>query len=128
MSTLKGDEWDAYQSIIERVRREQKDQKRMVAITDAMKMSLGDYIAKTKHDETGYTNAPTQLLRMLAMRLRVAAGALMPFDFIQAHAINNERVVLFIVHKDTPMMLEDDGNLFPSDALITKLRLLTRGE
>lgn len=33
-------------------------------------------------------------------------------------------VVLFIIQNGDPLIIEDEFNLFPSDALITKLRLL----
>lgn len=64
------------------------------------------------------------LLDMIANRLRFEDIEDLPFDFITAHQIDKERAVVFLVHDGQAQIIEDDGNLFPSDALITKLRLL----
>lgn len=49
-----------------------------------------------------------------------------PFDAFFTHYISaTETVVLFIVYKDTAVTLTDDAAMFPSDTLVTQLRLLT---
>lgn len=63
------------------------------------------------------------LMRMVAMRLRTREGERMPFDFMNAYK-NKESVVVFFVHDGHPNFVEDDWGMFPSDALITKLRLI----
>ena len=63
------------------------------------------------------------LLRMLAMRMRWDTGVSTGLEFISAHK-GNELVFIFLVREGQPMILEDDANMFPSDALITKLRLM----
>jgi hypothetical protein len=76
-----------------------------------------------------YESDPSaNLLRMIGMRLRLHEGpvAMFPFNHIDAYRISEERVVVFVVHKETPVLIEDDGALFPSDALITQLRLLSK--
>lgn len=67
------------------------------------------------------------LLQMIAMRLHLNEGETYPFDFMEAHRIDESKVVVFLVNDKQPMMLEDDGHLFPSDLLITKLRLIMKG-
>lgn len=48
-----------------------------------------------------------------------------PFDFFDTHySPALDKVFIFIVHKDQCINLADDGPLFPSDALVTQLRLL----
>jgi hypothetical protein len=61
---------------------------------------------------------------MIATRLGVRQGEMCPFQFINAHRIDDDKVVVFIVHGNEPLVLTDDGKLFPSDGLITQLRLL----
>ena len=59
------------------------------------------------------------LVGMINSRLRNGS----PFEVITAHYLGNERFVVFVVHKGQYTTIED-GELFPSDNLITKLRLL----
>ncbi len=59
---------------------------------------------------------------MISMRLRSRREDF--FDHWHAHKIGDERVVLFIVHKGQEVVLSDPWPLFPSDTLITQLRLL----
>ena len=49
-----------------------------------------------------------------------------PFQFIEAVRTNdNSKVYIFVLTRDgKPVTLEDDSPLFPSDQLITQLRLL----
>ena len=69
-----------------------------------------------------------KLLRMVAMRMHRDApegSVVFPnFDFIAAHRKSDDKVVLFIVIKDQAVQLEDGFDLFPSDKLITQLRVL----
>jgi hypothetical protein len=46
------------------------------------------------------------------------------FSFIAAHKLNNEKVAVFVVRKGEPVTIIDDWALYPSDALLTQLRLL----
>lgn len=67
-------------------------------------------------------------LGMLAMRMRWGQfgnrdGELPPVEHIDAHG-SGDKVFVFIVHKGEAMLIEDDKDLYPSDQLITKLRLL----
>ncbi len=62
------------------------------------------------------------LTTMISMRLRSRREDF--FDHWHAHKIGDERVVLFIVHKGQEVVLSDPWPLFPSDTLITQLRLL----
>lgn len=69
----------------------------------------------------GVGSSPESLMRAINMRLR----NMLTFDFIMAYKYKrSDSVVVFFVHNDKPGMLEDGWDLFPSDELITKLRLL----
>ena len=48
----------------------------------------------------------------------------MAFDFATAHKVEDKKVFVFIVHKGEPVVLEDEWLMYPSDALVTKLRLI----
>lgn len=62
-------------------------------------------------------------LQMLAMRLRFVPGERYPFEFINCHR-NDTKAFVFVVKNGQAVTLEDDGNMFPSDELVAKLRLL----
>lgn len=64
-----------------------------------------------------------KLCNMVLMRLRIPQGASLPMQFMAAHE-TNDKVFVFMVHKGDAALIEDDSMMFPSDALITKLRLL----
>ena len=68
---------------------------------------------------TGKINA----IHLLAMRLHLKHGEPMPFDHIDAY-VDGDKAFVFIVNKGEAVTLADDGNLFPSDALITKINLM----
>lgn len=62
-------------------------------------------------------------MRALAMRLRIHEGMKMPFQHI--HTVwTGEKVFVFVVQKGEAVTLTDDSGLFPSDTLITQLRLI----
>jgi hypothetical protein len=46
------------------------------------------------------------------------------FRELRCARLNDEKAVVWIIHDDTALTIEDDLNLFPSDALVTSLRLL----
>jgi hypothetical protein len=60
---------------------------------------------------------------MICMRMRFADEQKLPMAFMEAHQ-SGDKVFVFIVHQGNPAIIEDDWNLFPSDAMITKLRLM----
>lgn len=47
-----------------------------------------------------------------------------PFQRISAHRLNDETVVVFVISNGKAVLIEDGAALFPSDALVTQLRLL----
>lgn len=63
-----------------------------------------------------------ELMRVLASRLRMREGDMYPLhiDF----CVKPEKVYVFVVGDNGATIIEDDPNLFPSDALITALKLL----
>lgn len=55
-----------------------------------------------------------------------SAGFMMPqvpFEHISVH-LTKEVAIVFIVSKGEPVTIKDDANIFPSDALVTQLRML----
>lgn len=62
---------------------------------------------------------------MIGMRLRVPPGAMFPFDALETHYAG-EKVFIFVAVDDKPVVLEDESALFPSDALVTQLRLIQK--
>jgi hypothetical protein len=64
---------------------------------------------------------------MIATRLHLGPGDKLPFEFIEAHRSRcGEKVFVFVVAGDKAVTLEDEWPLFPSDTLITSLRLLEK--
>lgn len=64
-----------------------------------------------------------QLCRMICMRMRFQEGVKLPMAYMSAHQ-SNANVFVFLVHNEQATIIEDDPLMFPSDALITKLRLI----
>jgi hypothetical protein len=64
-----------------------------------------------------------ELQRTLCVRLRMQQGEGFPLEFIDFH-VAADKVYVFTVSKGGAAIIEDDRNLFPSDSLITALRLL----
>ena len=63
--------------------------------------------------------------QMIAMRLHVPQGGMIPFDYLRCHRHrDNQRVSVFVVVDDKSLIIEDQWDLFPSDTLITQLRIL----
>lgn len=62
---------------------------------------------------------------MLMSRLHGVAGSFImgANDYLFTH-VHTDRVFVFFVHNDRAGHLEDDINIFPSDKLITQVRLL----
>jgi hypothetical protein len=60
---------------------------------------------------------------MIRMRLGLTPGAPLPFQFIEHYKVSAEKHIVFVVQGGKPVIIED-GELFPSDQLITQLRLI----
>jgi hypothetical protein len=60
---------------------------------------------------------------ILRMRLRIEEGATHPLEYITTHA-TDDVVYVFVVQKGQAIVLEDAPGMFPSDELVTRLRLL----
>ena len=83
----------------------------------------------------GGPTRPHSLEEMMAMRMRWGArqeGALAPwavgFTHMAMHAASDVVHIWIITIDGQSLVLEDEFGLYPSDALITKIRLLQRGE
>lgn len=64
-------------------------------------------------------------LRMIGMRLRLDNGEKFPFEYLDTH-VSGEKVFVFIVQNGTHAVLEDELQMFPSDTLVTQLRLIAQ--
>lgn len=63
-------------------------------------------------------------LKLLSMRLRLPENAI-PKGFTDLHTtLEGDKVFVFIVLRGKAVTLEDDAGMFPSDTLITQIRLL----
>jgi hypothetical protein len=65
---------------------------------------------------------PSQLLDMLKSRMRW--GPKLPFKVTSCHRLSHDKAVVFVIHEDRHLTIEDDWALFPSDTLVTQLRLI----
>lgn len=65
-------------------------------------------------------------IEKIGMRLDTHPGPMMGFDSIHVAPMADGKKVVFLIVNGKPMMIEDDEHLFPSDTLITQLRILRR--
>jgi hypothetical protein len=78
---------------------------------------------RPSHTQAGQKRSPDdpiELLGMLASRLR----GKFRFSHVHCQLLDPERVAVFLIANNQAVTIEDNYDLFPSDALITKLRLL----
>lgn len=72
----------------------------------------------------------TQFERMIYMRLQAGKGRANPaagiFDFLAVHKLTDEKMAVFVCNNGDYAVIEDDANMFPSDALITQLRMVQK--
>jgi len=66
----------------------------------------------------------TELRKMVAMRLHIRDGEILPFLFIECHRRDDKVFVFVVPNKGHPVILEDDFPLFPSDGLISQIIML----
>jgi hypothetical protein len=64
-------------------------------------------------------------MAMLRSRLRIAPELQLPFDQLYTLA-TEEKVFVVFMHDNQLAMLEDHAGLYPSDTLITQLRLIAK--
>lgn len=64
------------------------------------------------------------LYDMLSSRMGWNVAHTFPFKRLVSYKVTDDKVVIFIVTKNDALMLEDDAFLYPSDALVTQVRLL----
>jgi hypothetical protein len=66
---------------------------------------------------------PQHLHKMLVSRMGWDLQVC-PFKVLHTHKLNDQTAVVFVIHQGKALVIEDDLNLYPSDALVTQLRLL----
>jgi hypothetical protein len=93
--------------------------------------SGGGYVTTTQNPNNGtwiirdpYTDRPS-LCSQLLLRLDPTGKHenMQLFEFINVHKCSDSLYAVFVVKNGKPLIIED-GDLFPSDTLITQLRLL----
>jgi len=101
-------EWDDLRDKYERAIRQRAYETRTLDV-------LGEQAEPPKLSET-------ELQGMLFSRMRWKRH---PFDRLLACKLNDSTVVVFLIKDGKALMIEDDINLYPTDALVTQLRLLS---
>ena len=71
-----------------------------------------------------YANAKPALEQMIGARLRLPYGGSLPFDKLVCHELADKRVVVFVCQGDQATIIYDEADLFPSDTLMTQLRMI----
>ena len=70
----------------------------------------------------------TNMLGMLQSRMGWNIGAPpCPFRKVAPFKLDDENIAIFIVHKEQALIVNDEVGLYPSDTLVTQLRLLAEG-
>jgi hypothetical protein len=98
--------------------------------------TIGPSYYPSIYDQSGYYTGPVRsvkeleadkLLAMIYSRLRVAPTEPSPFDHIHAARVDGtDTVVVLVVNNKQHVVIEDGYELFPSDRLVTQLRLLAK--
>jgi len=84
-------------------------------------MNMNPYRDDHKYD----LNNDNARKMMIAMRLRLEDGVYFPFEHLST-AKAGDKVFIFVVQNNQPVTLEDEAGMFPSDTLVTQLRLLMK--
>ncbi|WP_130214498.1 hypothetical protein [Bradyrhizobium genosp. SA-3] len=76
--------------------------------------------------QANFKHAPENMRAALAIRMgwNVNQTGLKYFEYCEPRKLDAEKAVVFVIHEGKALAIEDDLNLFPSDALVTQLRLL----
>ena len=78
---------------------------------------------------SGVYNSMTRMYSLrekILMRLDTPDGMVIGFDYLEAHRLSDDKVAVFIINNGKHCTIEDDAHLFPSDTLITQLRILRK--
>ena len=108
---------------------------KLAGVSDQNKKALYDYMVQTGVLSPEMFGAnkkvipPMDPLQLIAARLRLPMeqGMRMEWpnlDHINVYTKGADTAIVFIVKGGKPVCIEDDPSLFPSDNLITQLRLL----
>lgn len=68
-------------------------------------------------------DSPAGRTAMVQSRLNTPGAPPLPFQHFNT-ALTDSEVIVFLVVKNEPVVLRDERNMYPSDGLITQLRLL----
>lgn len=69
---------------------------------------------------------PIARAQVLNFRMGVGEGEKIPFDLVETFYVRQSDVVfILIINKGKAVLLEDSAEQYPSDTLITQMRLLT---
>ena len=111
-----------------------KELKAMPQMPGQLLQATGAWQPPTNVPQTDPSQSSKELLSMLAMRMRWTDLTLARGDFAIVHPFKHiglcdnhdgSMVLVFIVTSDGHLVIEDEAAMFPSDKLVTKLRVLT---
>lgn len=94
--------------------------------------AIQQWAPQTMTDPFKYRTEDDRLFNMICSRMRwnehdpylLMPAKEPPFQKISAHRLNPDTVVVFVIQNGKAILLEDGVDLFPSDTLVTQLRLL----
>ena len=79
----------------------------------------------TQYDGSSSMMSEHHRHKLIAMRLRIREGQKMPYQDLFT-SLAGDKVFVFVVQDNQAVTLEDEATMFPSDQLITQLRLLDK--
>ena len=120
--------------ISQKLDQEMKELKAAPQMPGQLLQATGAWQPPTNVPQTDPSQSSKELLSMLAMRMRWTDLTLARGDFAIVHPFKHiglcdnhdgSMVLVFIVTSDGHLVIEDEAAMFPSDKLVTKLRVLT---
>jgi len=130
--TIKEQERIYYENLQEAYRRVQNSSAADAARWANMHNNLGSQLSNIQVNNYTPVKKPpadplddhTSRLKMLGMRLRWE-GDKIPYKTLHTHR-EGETIFVFLVVDGKPITLEDSAGLYPSDTLVTQLRLIEK--
>jgi hypothetical protein len=104
-----------------------------VYITNSGGGGGGGLSSGTIRNDAWLSNTYTQMsdvgmiqMRLVGSKSKYNYGEPKPFDYIATHRLNDQKIAVFVCNGADYCVLEDNVDLFPSDALITQLRMIQK--
>lgn len=97
----------------------------MLIDSEYMKAMLGHVRSTRSPSPLSALSSESYRHKLIAMRLRIPEGQSIGYQDLFT-SLAGDKVYVFVVQDNQAVTLEDDANMFPSDQLITQLRLLDK--